>query len=248
MSRERSDGLIEDEFREIYRSWKANPSPDTNAAILKALQPTIEGAIQTHIGASNPNLLGRARIMALQGLRSYDPLRGRLRTHIYNQLLGLRRFARQQLQTVKVPERVSLDRHHLEAATRELENELGREPTDEEISDRTGISARRLALVRKYHPAVSESAVTRATNQEGVIGGVNDLVRQRDDTLLEIVYDELDPYHKKVMEYSLGLHGRRPLPNQDIAAKLRRSPGAISQAKLRIQKKLDEVMEMRPLL
>ncbi len=61
-----------------------------------------------------------------------------------------------------------------------------------------------------------------------------------------IVYDELDNHHKKVMELAFGMHGRKPLPNHVIADKLNRSPGAISQAKARIQAKLDEEFELSP--
>lgn len=239
--------LMEEDFREPYKLWKATPGPDTNAAMLKALTPTIEGAVRTHVGDPNPNLMSRARLMALQGLQGYDPARGRLQTHMYNHLLGLKRVARKQVQAVRVPERISLDRYHLENATQELANEMGREPTDEEIANRTGFSPRRMARVREYNPAVAEGTMDDATMGGGPIGGVSGPVQERNNTIMDIVYDELDPYHKKIFELSFGYNGRRPMANQDIAAKMNRSPGAISQAKLRIQQMLDEVQELGPL-
>ena len=143
-------------FAEPYNAWKATPGPDANAAILKTLDPVIQGAIKTHIGEPNPLLVSRARMMTLEGLRGYDPARGRLQTHLYNHLQGLKRVNRQQTTVLKVPERVALDKYHLDQYTREMSDELGREPTDRELMDRTGFSARRISHIRKYRPAVAE--------------------------------------------------------------------------------------------
>jgi len=238
------DDFLEPDFAEPYKAWKATPGPDTNAGMLKALTPTIEGAIRTHVGEPNPLLTSRARLMALEGLQGYDPTRGRLQTHMYNHLLGLKRANRQQTTILKVPERISLDRYHLENATNELSNELGREPTDMEIADRVGFSPRRIARVRSYSPAVAEGTIDESTEGGGVIGGVEDPLRRQQTAVYDVVYDELDTYHRQIMELALGLNGRRPLSNQQIAQKMNRSPGAISQAKLRIQKMLDEVNEL----
>lgn len=237
--------MLEPNFQEPFKAWKASPSQDTNAAMLQALHPTIEGAIRTHVGEPNPLLISRARIMALQGLQNYDPTRGRLQTHMYNHLQGLKRANRKQTSILKVPERIALDRFHMESATKELSNELGREPTDDELTNRMGVSPKRLAHVRTYNPAAAEGTFDESGGGQ-IMGDVNSAVHPQHQALMDIVYDELDPYHKKVMEHSMGLHGRRPLQNQDIARKMNRSPGAISQAKQRIQAKMDEMHELNP--
>lgn len=236
--------LLEENLREPYLNWKKNPGPEANAQILNTLHPTIEGAIKTHVGQSNPLLYSRARLMALEGLKNYDPARGRLQSHLYNHLQGLKRVNRQQTTILKVPERVALDRYHLENAHQELTHALGREPTDEEIANHTGVSLKRIAKVRNYSPAVAEGTLQEAMLGEGPVGGVSLPGAPSHPMHVDMVYDELDDYHKKVMEHALGLHGRRPLSNQSIARKMNRSPGAISQAKLRIQKMLDEAQEL----
>lgn len=239
-----SDDLIEDDFREPYLAWKKAPGPETNTAMLKALQPTIDGAVRTHVGASNPLLLSRARLLALEGLQSYDPKRGRLQTHLYNQLQSLKRVNRQQTTVLRVPERISLDRYNLENANQELTHNLGREPTDSELSDHTGFSIKRIAQVRAYTPAVSEGLIEALTEGTGPMGGTESVGPKASPIHMEIVYDELDNYHRKIMEYAFGMNGRRMLSNQEIARKMNRSPGAISQAKLRIQKLLDDAEEV----
>lgn len=244
-----STDMLEDDFRGPYTAWKAAPGPDTNSAMLKALHPTIEGAIRTHVGEPNPLLVSRARVMALQGLQGYDPKRGRLQSHMYNHLLGLKRANRQQTTILKVPERVQMDKYHLENATKELRAVLGREPTDAQLADHTGFNPARIAKVRGYQSGLAEG---RLEDMEaagvGFTGGGVKLPGQRPKKShwQDIVYDELDEYHRAIMELAFGMNGRRPLQNQEIARKLNRSPGAISQAKARIQKMLDEEFELSP--
>lgn len=238
------DSMLEPDFAEDYNTWKADPSPANNARMLKKLQPTIEGAIRTHVGEPDPLLTSRARRMALAGLKTYDPNRGRLQTHLYNQLQGMKRVARKQSQILNVPERIAIDRYNLEQTTRQLGDELGREPSDDEVMDRAGMSARRLAAVRRYRPGIAAGALEDPETGEEFTGEVRGPVGAPSDLWPRVVYDGLDPYHRKVMEMTLGWHGRRPMANHEIAAKLKRSPGAISQAKARIQKQLDEEQDL----
>jgi hypothetical protein len=70
--------------------------------------------------------------------------------------------------------------------------------------------------------------------------------RPRRSLWADVVYDELDDYHKKIMEHAFGVNGRRPLQNQEIARKMNRSPGPSPRRRRRIQKLLDEEHELAP--
>ena len=237
------DDMLEDDFREPYTAWKTVPGPESNAAMLTALHPTIEGAIKTHVGQSNPLLYSRGRKLALSGLKTYDPKRGRLQSHMYNYLTGLKRVNQQQTTILKVPQRVALDKYNLDAMEHELANELGREPTDDEIANRTGFSSKRLARSRTYLPTMAEGTADRLLDGNTPQSSA---VQRHPSVWPEIVYDELDPYHRKIMELAFGLNGRTVLQNQVIAEKMKRSPGAISQAKARIQALLDQEYDLSP--
>jgi|SRR5215471_13519914 len=242
--------LLEPELAQDYADWKAAGTPEANAQMLGRIQPMIDQAIQAHVGPSNPLLVSRARGLALHALRSYDPTRARLRTHLFNQLQGLKRVSRQQSSVLHVPERVSLDRYHLERHTQELMDRLGREPTDEELADATGFSPRRMQRVRSYLPAVAEGTLESA-DPEGrnqIYGGVilPQQQQSRLDAVRDLVYGDLSPQDQLIMAHALGMGGRRPLSNQQIAARLKRSPGLISQRKAAIQQMLDRVSEISP--
>lgn len=234
--------LIEPDLEEAYGKWKLDRTPAGNAAMLRRIDPIINKAIQTHVGTqANPILRSRARRMALGALQNYDPKRSRLQTHLYNQLRGLKRTAGQQSHILKVPERVVLDRRALEMSNRELSDELGRDPTDDELAQRTGFSFKRMQRIRGYHPGISEGRLSGLPE-----GGLDPVVEKDSDTWLRVIYDDLGPTDKKIMEWTLGYNGRSVLSNQEIARKLSRSPGLISQRKKLIQQALDEEPELSP--
>jgi len=236
---------LEDEFREPYETWKADMSPAANAAMLKTLDPAIRKGIQTHVGEPTPLMLGRGRRLALEGLRSYDPSRARLQTHMFNQLQGLKRIARQQGQVISVPERVIFDKARLDEMNQELQDKLGREPTDSELANRTGFSQKRITHVRRFVPGMTEGQLSAV--DPGLSPGLAAQQSAR-DMWVEMVYDELPPLDQKILEWSIGMHGRKPLSNMEIAKKLGRSAGAISQRKLKIQELLDKEEDLSPFL
>lgn len=238
---------LEDDLRPVYEAWKAKPGPDTSANFLKAVEPILKRYATLHVGSSDPLTISRARQITLKALPTYNPQHGSLSTFLYSQLQGLRRAQRQQLQILRAPERLTQMSYQLSSLEKQLTEELGREPTDQELARQLGVSRRYLKRIRSYHPSVVESSTV---DEEGATLPMWSWSKEdpHEAIRLEMVYEELDPYHQKVMEYALGLHGRKPLPNQEIARRLRRSPGAISQAKARIQQLINQKSQLDLLL
>lgn len=230
---------IEPNYEAPYAAWQAQPTPANAAALLGHLEPVLRAGLRRYAGGDDPLLYAKARRLAFDSLAGYDPQRGGLEPHLYSQLQGLRRISQRQNRVLGVPERVAIDRGHVERMSTELEHELGRHPSDQELMDRAGFSAKRLARIRQYVPPIAEGTLESANQQ--VFGEVSPVGgASRADLWKQIVYDDLDPHHQSVMEHTLGMNGRKPLDNASLAKKLGRSPGAISQAKQRIQTKLDE--------
>lgn len=81
------------DYENAFKTWKSAPvTPESNASILRTLDPVIDSATVTHVGKVNPLIKGKARSMTLQALQTYKPERGKLSSHIYSQLQGLKRF------------------------------------------------------------------------------------------------------------------------------------------------------------
>jgi hypothetical protein len=232
---------IENDFLEPYEAWKAKPDKATASSLLTAVNPVIDSALKTYGGSSqqSPTLRSRARRIALDSFGTYDPARGTLRTHLMSQMQSLRRAAAQQQQIISMPEQVQLDAYRTDQAGRELEDRLGRQPSDEEIANYTGLSKKRLEHIRKAKRPVSEGTLMQARGENSpFMPQVNPNVPQA-DAWAEFVYSDLPPTDQFIMERAMGLHGHQPMPSQEIARRLRISPGAISQRMVRIQNKLD---------
>jgi DNA-directed RNA polymerase specialized sigma subunit len=244
-----SSWKLEPEFHDAFRNFKARPGTGANTEILKALRPTLATGLKSFGGpAANPMLRSRAKRLALDAVRTYDPEQAQLKTHVMNHLQGLNRYAARQGQLLSVPERVAIDRGHLEAAEAELRDTLGREPSSAEVADHTGLSVKRQAYVRGYRPGFAEGQLEAgAGGGDGEGGGwVGPAVAQADPTAarLEFLYHDLDPTNQAIVEHAYGLHGRRQLRPGQIAQKLNLSPGAISQRSARIQRMLDELDDL----
>ena len=237
---QQTPNLLEPEFSDLYNAWKANPGPTTNSAILKAAQPIIEAAIKSYgAGDRSPLLIGRARRMVLEALPIYDPTKGPLKIHLANRLRGLQRAFVQQNQIISIPEQVRLDQHHLFKAENELRDSLGRDPTDEELADYTGLSMKRLAYIRKAQEGMPEGVMERVTDEGDDL--YDPAVADSDDDSWKLfVYSSLSPQDRLIMEYTLGMNNKKKLSAVEIARKLGVTPAAISQRKSRIQKMLNE--------
>ncbi len=233
--------LLEPQFHQDYGRWKRNPDPHNSTIMLQHMQPFVDKAIMAHVGQMNPILRSKGRQLALRALGSYDPNRSKLQTHIVNQLQSLKRASRQQTQVLRVPERVSLEQGHALNATNELRDELGREPTAYEVADRSGLSLKRLQYVQQHRQPLAEGTA-KSWSSSDEDDEYSPAVRSNASTHYwpEFVYDELEPVNQKILEWTLGLHGQQRLSNQMIAAKLQISPGAVSQRKALIQKRLDQ--------
>jgi hypothetical protein len=61
-----------------------------------------------------------------------------------------------------------------------------------------------------------------------------------------LIYADLSQSDKKIFEWTLGWNGHKTLQNQEIARRLRRTPGWVSQRKLLIQKTIERESDLSP--
>ncbi len=239
------DLQLEPEYRESYMAWKANPSPATATPLIKKLSPIIDSALTSYGWTSSPTLRSRARVMAIESLKSYDPTRGNIRTHLLSQLRGLRRVASAEQNLVKVPEYVALERRKIQDAEKELALELGYEPSTAQVADRTGLPIRRIAAIRRAKiPVTIPRGVSADDGSEYDVASTAAATIPGHDpgfeAWVDFVYGDLSPRDQVILDYSMGLHGRTLLPANEIAKKLNITPSAVSQRMARIKALLDE--------
>lgn len=242
-------GKLEPEFREPFSMYQLEPTPKNATSLLNVLRPTVDKGIRAHVGRQvSPTTRSHAKKITLQAVRSYDPRQSKLSTHVINHLKGLRRVTRQQQQVLKVPERVVLDQRYLHSMSEEFEDKWGREPTTYELADYAKIPVKRIEYVRQYHAPLSGGQVQAQTDAGGEVSGASPAVQSpaAHQAWIEAVYSDMNPTNQLIMEMTLGLHGKKRRSNQEIAARLKLSPGAISQRKWLIQRAIDREAELSP--
>lgn len=233
-----------------YQAWKESPGKQTMGQLLKTMDRDIDQGLAAHLGpdaSKDPVLRGRARLMVAQSIPRYDPQQAGLRTFVRQQLQGMKRHTAQVANPVSVPERVSLDRQHMQEVEQAFEAENGRLPSTAELADRSRLSRKRIQYVRRFQPGVSEGSFSSIldSDSDDAIDMLPAIKHDR-DTALAVIYDDLGPIDKTIMEHSLGMYGAPILANQDLAKRLRMTPSAISQRKAKLQALLDEAAELFP--
>ena len=227
-------------FTSLYDNWKQNDTPQTRGALLKQTAPIINTAVQTYAPNSGQALKSRAKLMAMEAIRSYDPNRGNIKNHMLSHMRRLSRIAGQQQQIISVPERIIMDRKHLKEAEEDLRDRIGRDPSDSEIADHTGLSLKRINYIRTAGIPINTGSIL---GEDGEVFSPASTLPGQDnnyDLWTELVYHDSDNISKAIMDYTLGLHGSPKLSNADIARRLGVTPGAVSQRKAKIQAAMDE--------
>jgi len=235
-------GRLEPDFTPEYDAWKLRPGQDTNAALLKKVSPVIDTAMTTYgLGQSaSPTLRSKAKLMALKAMTSYDPSKGNLRTHLLSNLRGLQRASAQEQQIISLPERVAIQQKQLIEMEDNLRDQLGRDPSDGEIADATGLSHKRLAYIRRAHSGIAEGSITSETAEGDVFTPASRSLGPQNDAWMDFVYYDLGPTDQLIMDYTMGRNGTPQLPTSEIARRLGVTPSAVSQRAARIQAMLDE--------
>ena len=228
---------IEPDYLESYQQWLKNPSPEAASLLVQKLQPILDSAITSYAGQSSPTIRSRARKMAIDALKTYDPKRGTIRTHLLSQLRGLRRTAAAEQSLIQLPEQRALDWQILQEAERALTLELGHEPSTAQLADYTGLPIKRITQLRKIQlPVPFGASEGVAPSGESSLDPSQDLAARlpwiedaQFSAWVDYVYQDLSPRDQVILDYMLGLHGKPKLSTGEIAKRLRITPSAVSQ-------------------
>lgn len=140
-----------------------------------------------------------------------------------------------------LPEKLRRDRAQVFTTMEQLRNEYGREPSDEEVMDITGIPLKRMLKVKQaMHAKIPLSVYEAGSEDESGTPDITSSSRSPMDDWLDAVYHDSNDIDKVILQYKSGYRGAPILSNQEIAAKLKLSPGAVSQRSAKLQARLGE--------
>ena len=217
-----------------WQEWKKNPTPQN---LLKTVK-SFDGLINTSVGQQksiNPTLLkSRAKILVSQAIKTYSPSEGaKLSTHVYNYLRPLNRDAKNMTEVSPLPRHSSDETSKYINFINDFSQENGRDPDDSEIMDGLGINKKTLTKLNlgvKYEIPESQ-----------LVGGVEteeDEESNRLNLWTEYVYNDLDSFGKKILDYKLGRNGNHIMSNDEIALKLKINPSEVSIRSSKIAEKI----------
>lgn len=237
------------QYGDAYEAWRTDPSTANMRRVVEELKNPIESAVGHYLGQNaSPALRHRARLIAAQAVKSYDPSRGAsLATHVNQNLRALQRVAPQVVDPLSPSEHFRRHQMEINRASTELQEALGREPTDEEIADLTSLPLRRVSRVRSRMRARIPLSTYEMTDDDSddapdIVGGE----RTDYDDWVDAVYTDLGEIDRLIMMYRTGYRNSDILSNQEIASRLNISPAAVSQRAKRIQRRLDDFYAAAP--
>lgn len=227
----------QDDIVQTIADWQKKSTPETTKQILDFIRPTIDSALHTYTPGQQNTFRIKATSYALQSLRNYDATKKvSPKTFVFSNLQRLNRLRRQRQNIIHIPQNQVYMKQMLDSKAAQLQSDLGRPPTDQQLSQALYISKRKLDKLRQQSSVTISQTMSQDPQGHQLLGASD--VTDRD--YYNYVYSSVSPVDKKIMQWTSG-YSTKPLSNNQIAEKLHISPGAVSQRKNRIQQLMSQV-------
>lgn len=228
---------------DIYAEWQKTKQPQHMTNILNKLRPTINSAITTYGAAGNPLIMSKAKRLAIDAVKSYDPKsKASLPSWVALNLQGINRY-KHELAPIPVPERARLEHANILKSTADFRDIHNRDPNDEELADHMGLSVSRINHIRKLNrPIMNEGQYSQQESEDSNTFAPGITTDKWEKLWLEYVYNDLDHVNKTLFDMRLGRgkYAGKKLSVNDMAKELGITPAAISQRSGRMADKLAE--------
>jgi DNA-directed RNA polymerase specialized sigma subunit len=228
-------GTRQEQDLALWRKWKQSPTDANASALLKSIDPLVQREVNKWAGSlARPLLETEGKRLAMEAFHSYDPNRGAaLGTHVVNQMQRMSRLSYSNQNAARLPENKMLQYHAFTMGHASLQDELGRAPTSDELSDRLGWSGKHLT---KFRQSIGHQELLESGGTEGVSAGT--FTAEESDHTVDFIHHDLPPRQKAIFEHLTGYGGAEMLSNQQIQKKLNITQGQYSYDK---KKLLDHV-------
>lgn len=204
---------------QAYKEWAKKPSKQQLANLLSTYDRLIKSEVNRYKGTLEPRLLeSLSKKYIIDAIKSYKPSESQLSTHIVNNLMKLHRQNYQNMQAIKVPENIQIFLSKYKNAKALLEEELGREPTEDELEKKLGMKIKNIEKYMVYETPAQNLLYQNQYTETAP-----------EDIALDLVYHDANDIDKKIIEYKTGYNNTPILGNLEIAKKLKISPVRISQ-------------------
>lgn len=218
-----------DKDLELWKTWNQSKDPKDLSSLYKNINSLIHHNINPLKGSVSDRVLeSEAKLQALNAFNTFDPSKDiQLSTHVTNHLKKVNRIAYNNMELLSVPEQRRIKFKNYEAVHSNLEEDLGRPPSMNEIADALGWSLSEVAR----HKSENWKELTASNPNVSDVGFHDDA----NNTLTSYVYNDLTPEHQTIFEMTTGYGGQKELSNEQIMKKMKLSQGQLSYAKTKIK-------------
>lgn len=237
MQKPPSSPAMED-MNTLLSRWQKSETPGDTAELLKRMEPTINSALSSYAGGFEKQLKIQAANITLSALRSYKKDKNvSPSTYVFSNLKRLNRLRSNRSNIIHIPEDQQYLAQKISDKIKMFEDKEDREPSMAELADITGLNPRKLEKIMGGSSVVSESSTLSEDSGDSTQSSSN----LTDKDYLDYLYYSSSPVDQKILEWTTGLYGRKPISTAEIAAKLKISAPAVSQRRARLQKTLSEI-------
>ena len=220
---------------QMWREWKESGyRPDKLEPLMESLKPIRNKHVNRFASANvhRPALEARADQIMIDALRTYDPKRSQMNTHLETNLLALDRFTKKRQNLSRVTEGRLRMVGPYQRSRAELIDDLGREPTSIELSDHMKVSQKQIVKLELELKRDEISSLVPETKDSWVSDDA------LDKEVMLLLHTTLTPEELLVWEYLTGTGGKpKIIKGTDIAKKLKWSNAKVSQRKKSIERK-----------
>jgi RNA polymerase primary sigma factor len=169
---------------------------------------------------------------------------------------GIQRGLQQHGRTIRIPGYIAQALAKIRATERKLQNELGREPTPQELSQRMEMSADQIEDLRAAERTpVSLDAPTGAEADADLgellpaedVSPLDEVTVVLESDLVRRALNRLEPSARKVIELRFGFHGDTPLPLREVARHVGLSAEGVRKLERKALRRLSEERELQAL-
>ena len=222
-----------------WKKWKKTKDPSNLNSLLRSMDPFLQSHVNKYVTSPipRPALEAQARILAVKAFHTFDPTKGaQLNTHLGHELKHLTRYVVEYQNVGKIPENRGIAISKFKNIKSNLSEELNREPTLTELSDKLMWSMPETERMQKE--LRQDLNIVQGKEEAFFDSSYNTSDRDRD--LVEFAYYSASPDEKKVLEYWFGMGGSPRLTVDEMAIRMNKTPAEIRLISKELARKIKE--------
>lgn len=226
---------------ELWKAWKdSGHKPEHLSPLLKSLDPLIQKKVNSYrnrVEIPTSALEFRARELAVDALKKYDPSKAQMNTYLTTKLKPMDRFVKTHQNMARIPENVARHIGTYNATKAELRDRLGHDPDDVALAEHSGLS---MKMVKQLNKSLRKGLVDTGLGEDlSHTPNSYDV----DMEVAHLIIPQLTPEERLVHQYSMGLNGNPQLKPGEIAKKLKMDNTKVAKLRSSIFKKMQPYLE-----